>query len=99
MLTNGLQDVKRHILCYDISGEALEARLVFQHCIKCLKDYLYKQIEMSLLGTQDGDIEYVLTVPAIWGDKAKMFMREAALKVKKIKQIHKGTANFFIYMY
>ncbi|XP_052673330.1 heat shock 70 kDa protein 12A-like [Crassostrea angulata] len=73
-------DVKRHILCYDISGEALEARLVFQHCIKCLKDYLYKQIEKSLLGTQDGDIEYVLTVPAIWGDKAKMFMREAALK-------------------
>lgn len=82
MLTIDLQDVKRHILCYDISGEPLEAGLVFQHCIKCLKNYLYKQIEKSLLGTQDGDIEYVLTVPAIWGDKAKMFMREAAIGVR-----------------
>nr|XP_034300205.1 heat shock 70 kDa protein 12A isoform X2 [Crassostrea gigas]XP_034300206.1 heat shock 70 kDa protein 12A isoform X2 [Crassostrea gigas] len=73
-------DVKQHILCYDISGEALEARLVFQHCIKCLKDCLYKHIEKIVSGTQDGDIDYVLTVPAIWGDNAKMFMREAALK-------------------
>ncbi|XP_052674110.1 heat shock 70 kDa protein 12A-like [Crassostrea angulata] len=73
-------DVKRHILCYDIAGKPLEAGLVFQHCIKCLKNYLYKQIEKSFLGTHDGDIEYVLTVPAIWGDKAKMFMREAAVK-------------------
>lgn len=42
--------------------------------------------------------EYVLTVPAKWGDKAKMFMREAALKVKKNKEINKGIANFLIYI-
>lgn len=95
MLNNGLQDVKQHILCYDISGEALEARLVFQHFIKCLKDCLYKHIEKELLGTQDADIEYVLTVPAIWGDNAKMVMREAALKVKKIKQMKKKGQPIF----
>lgn len=27
------------------------------------------------------DINFVLTVPAIWDDTAKMFMREAAIKV------------------
>lgn len=31
------------------------------------------------------DLEYVLTVPAIWGDKAKMFMREAAVGVRLVK--------------
>lgn len=72
--------VKRNITCNDITGKPLEASLVFQHCIKCLKKCLYQQIEKSYLGTHDDDIEYVLTVPAIWGDKAKMFMREAAVK-------------------
>lgn len=27
------------------------------------------------------DIDFVLTVPAIWDDTAKMFMREAAVQV------------------
>lgn len=26
------------------------------------------------------DIDFVLTVPAIWGDEAKLFMREAAMQ-------------------
>lgn len=28
------------------------------------------------------DINFVLTVPAIWDDTAKMFMREAAIEVR-----------------
>jgi len=28
------------------------------------------------------DVQWVLTVPAIWKQEAKQFMREAALKVK-----------------
>lgn len=28
------------------------------------------------------DINFVLTVPAIWDDTAKMFMREAAIRVR-----------------
>ena len=34
-------------------------------------------------GVQPNDIQWVLTVPAIWNDPAKQFMREAAQKVKK----------------
>ena len=43
---------------------------------------MLEDISTRLLGTVVADdIEYVLTVPAIWGDKAKMFMREAASNV------------------
>nr|XP_034300194.1 heat shock 70 kDa protein 12A [Crassostrea gigas] len=72
--------VKRHITCNDITGKPLEAKKVFEHCIRCLKKSLQQQIEKSYVGTHDNDIEYVLTVPAIWGDKAKLFMREAAVE-------------------
>ena len=36
---------------------------------------------------QDGDIEWVLTVPAIWNDPAKQFMRQAAEKVSCFKRL------------
>ena len=54
---------------------------MFAFCIKYLKKKLLEEIQNKVLGTTDDDIEYVLTVPAIWGDKAKMFMREAASNV------------------
>jgi hypothetical protein len=34
-----------------------------------------------MTGILPGDIRWVLTVPAIWNDGAKQFMREAAEKV------------------
>ena len=37
-----------------------------------------KRVASTILET---DIDFVLTVPAIWGDAAKMFMREAAIQV------------------
>lgn len=43
-----------------------------------------EEIKKSVIQEAAGaiDLEYVLTVPAIWGDKAKMFMREAAIGVR-----------------
>ncbi|XP_062582269.1 heat shock 70 kDa protein 12A-like [Saccostrea cucullata] len=73
-------EVNKSIECSDITGEKLEATQVFMHCIRYLKDHLIDKINEKFAGTSDRDIEYVLTVPAIWGDKAKMFMREAAVK-------------------
>lgn len=40
-----------------------------------------EEIKKSIVGATCSDVEFVLTVPAIWGDKAKMFMREAAIAV------------------
>ena len=55
---------------------------VFSICIEYLKDNILKEINDKV--TSDiflRDIDFVITVPAIWGDPAKMFMREAAVKV------------------
>ena len=57
--------------------------LVISECIKFLREHLMKQVHKKL--GQDVikscDINWVLTVPAIWSDAAKQFMREAAVEV------------------
>ena len=47
-----------------------------------MNDCLEKMNEKINGGDLDAeDIDFVLTVPAIWGDIGKMFMREAAVQV------------------
>ncbi|XP_022321480.2 heat shock 70 kDa protein 12A-like isoform X1 [Crassostrea virginica] len=62
----------------DIRGKKLPAVVVFSHAIKYLKDHLHDALNTKGIDIQDGDIEWVLTVPAIWNDPAKQFMRQAA---------------------
>jgi molecular chaperone DnaK (HSP70) len=40
-----------------------------------------KMAELNYLCVTEDDISWVLTVPAIWSDAAKQFMKEAAVKV------------------
>jgi hypothetical protein len=49
-------------------------------------EYLKKDVLFTLSNHIDGDMDvydvrWVLTVPAIWNDAAKQFMREAAQEV------------------
>lgn len=76
-----LQDAQ-HKRCYDITGKTLEAGHVFTRYIKCLKDSMFQNVESVFQGIRDDDIEYVLTVPAIFGKNSKMFLREASVKVR-----------------
>jgi hypothetical protein len=58
---------------------------VFAHAIRYLKQCLITEIESkdtSVLVKQE-NITWVLTVPAIWDDPAKQFMRKAAEKVQR----------------
>lgn len=55
---------------------------VFSQSIKFLRNDLFKSLKKMIADIQEDDIHYVLTVPAIWDDSAKQFMREAAVKVK-----------------
>ena len=57
--------------------------LVFKYSIEYLKNHLLAEIAKRAIGIQIdiNDIKFILTVPAIWDDTAKMFMREAAIKV------------------
>ena len=49
---------------------------VFSESIRYLKDHALRHLDGP-----DDDIQWVLTVPAIWDDSAKQFMRLAAEKV------------------
>ena len=62
---------------------------MFSHSIRYLKD---RAIEIIREVTGDEgynamDIQWVLTVPAIWKNAAKQFMREAAYMVNNTKMI------------
>ncbi|XP_052765246.1 heat shock 70 kDa protein 12A-like [Mya arenaria] len=72
-------DIKRDMDIEDETGKTLNAKLVFTAAIRFLKDDILKVIEDRIKGNMTPDeVSWVLTVPAIWDDKAKQFMREAA---------------------
>lgn len=54
---------------------------IFSFAIKYLKERAEEKLSRSLKNVKANDIHYVLTVPAIWNDQAKLFMRRAAEKV------------------
>jgi molecular chaperone DnaK (HSP70) len=59
----------------------MDALTVFSLSIKYLKDHLLGMLKGSFSGVEEKDITWVITVPAIWNDSAKKFMRKAAEKV------------------
>ncbi|XP_053376193.1 heat shock 70 kDa protein 12A-like [Mercenaria mercenaria] len=75
--------MERNATLEDESGKKLPAMTVFSLCIDYLKkdvlDTLGRQVD---IGLSVSDIHWVLTVPAIWNDAAKQFMREAAQKAE-----------------
>lgn len=70
----------RNVTIEDSGGRKYPARSVFQHSIAYLKDHFFKTIKDRDLGLGPEDITWVLTVPAIWNEPAKQFMREAAVE-------------------
>jgi hypothetical protein len=72
-------------MLHDISGKMMLAVDVFAKVISYLKQHLLNRLkEMdSKLQMTPNDVQWVVTVPAIWDDKAKFFMRKAAEKVKR----------------
>ena len=55
---------------------------IFAHAIECLRMKLFEQLDKDKTVLSQDDILYVLTVPAIWDDAAKDFMRKAAITVR-----------------
>lgn len=64
----------------DMTGKPMRAMDVFALCIKYLKDTMIEAMKQKItFDIEDKNIDFVITVPAIWGDAAKLFMREAAI--------------------
>jgi len=65
----------------DETNKPLQASYVFARAIRYLKEHLFNSLLKQFLNIKEKDIQYVLTVPAIWDDVSKQFMREAAQEV------------------
>ncbi|XP_076071446.1 heat shock 70 kDa protein 12A-like [Mytilus galloprovincialis] len=73
------QRVTRTTEIKDVSKKSMQAIKVFSLAIEYLKNHLLEKIQQRLKNAlQDDDLYFVLTVPAIWDDPSKQFMREAA---------------------
>ncbi|XP_069106430.1 heat shock 70 kDa protein 12A-like [Argopecten irradians] len=77
MQLHNTMTLKREMKIKDETGQLLCAKQVFTESIRYLRGKLLKEIEtrnpMKII-----DIHWVLTVPAIWTEPAKQYMREAA---------------------
>lgn len=66
------------------NGQRVLAYLVFGHALRYFKDSCLRAINESLVGgtaITTEDVQWVITVPAIWRQSAKQFMRYAATEV------------------
>ena len=75
----------------DYNGKEHNAFAFFEMTIKFLKLQLLQEITKQIADFKERDIIYVLTVPAIWDENAKTFMRAAAQKVTMLVIV------FFLY--
>lgn len=69
----------------DDQGKSMPAVDVFAASIKYLKQKLMEKLKDRIKDIRETDIHWVITVPAIWNDAAKQFMKIAAGQVRKIK--------------
>lgn len=76
------QDLTEEMQLEDVTGKSIPAIDVFGKSIKALRDHLLNLLETEGTGVKPHEIKWVLTVPAIWPDNAKQFMRKSAQKVK-----------------
>ncbi|KAK3594913.1 hypothetical protein CHS0354_020570 [Potamilus streckersoni] len=82
MLLHGKMGFDRKMRLEDETNKSLPAKTVFSLVIRYLKDDMLKTSRDRLAKghLREDEITWVLTVPAIWNDAAKQFMREAAVE-------------------
>lgn len=76
----------RDMVIEDVLGKPMKAFDVFVEAIKFIVSHMMKYVNDSekmqtLTIKSEKDIHWLLTVPAIWKDLSKRFMREAAVQV------------------
>lgn len=75
-----------------VNGRTMKALTVFAAALRFLKDDALKTISLNTSNRQflPSDFTWVLTVPAIWDDSAKQFMREAATQAGIVSKGSEG---------
>lgn len=74
------QIMRRSMRIKDETGKSFSLRAVFKESIRFLKDHALGAItrQEDVFPT---DVFWVLTIPSIWSEPAKQFMRKAAEEV------------------
>ena len=66
----------------DISGKVkVPVFSLFTMTIQYMKNHMVKAINCGKETYSEDDFHFVLTCPAIWGDRAKYLLRQAGIKV------------------
>lgn len=78
------QEIRGDAKLKEENGKELKSLTVFRYTIQYLKQHLVNMVRNSSPDVRDTDIRWVITVPAIWKDSAKKFMRQAAEEVKMV---------------
>lgn len=71
----------------DDEGHAMQAKDIFGHSIRYMKKRLLDDLQARGNMIRDENIMWVVTIPAIWNDGAKQFMREAAIMVNLTHEV------------
>ena len=66
------------------NGEKFPAKKVFSYSLQFFREHALRELsDQSGVKIMSDDVKWVITVPAIWKQPAKQFMREAAYEVQK----------------
>lgn len=85
-------------MIYDDQNQPLEAVSVFAHSITYIKEELWKQLSKTGFEVDKKEIQWVITIPAIWNPRSKQFMRMAAEQVPgHISSINRDTVHVFCF--
>ncbi|XP_052784688.1 heat shock 70 kDa protein 12A-like [Mya arenaria] len=82
MVLHSNEHLTKDVTVEDICGKRMKAFPLFVMSINFLREHLLEMVTKQMIGIEETDILYVLTVPAIWEDNAKKFMRDAAVAAK-----------------
>lgn len=77
-----LKGINESLLIEDVTGEQFQGKHIFTIFLKALADHFKTSIQKQKLTINlRHDLKWVLTVPAIWSEAAKKFMRHCAIDV------------------
>lgn len=90
------QDIKGGMIIEDVTGKPLSAMKVFAKSIEALMQHLFDIFNQRGIDIKKTEIRWVLTVPAVWSDAAKQFMRRSAELVCTLFKAKMKIAKVFI---
>ena len=82
MILHHNKDIGRDTMVKAANGKELPAMLIFSLTLDYFRNHALRELT-DATGSKicDQEVRWVITVPAIWRQKAKQFMREAAYQV------------------